>query len=69
MDVLKEVFVELGKMFFGDPRLAIPLLALIAAAAATATYVSAQGAGALLVVGCVALLAENVFHVARKSRR
>jgi hypothetical protein len=69
MDVLKEVFVELAKMFFGDPRLAIPLLALIAATGAVAAYLSAQGAGALLVVGCVGLLAENVFHAARKSRR
>ena len=69
MDVLKEVFAELAKMFFGDPRLSIPLLALIAATGAVATYISPQGAGALLVIGCVGLLAENVFHAARTARR
>jgi len=69
MEVVKEVFVELGKMFFGDPRLALPLLALIAGAAAAAHYLSANAGGALLIAGCVGLLAENVFHTARKTRR
>lgn len=69
MGILLDVLRELGSMFFGAPRMAVPLLALIAMAAAVARLGDPQIAGALLLIGCLVLLAENVFDAARKSRR
>jgi hypothetical protein len=68
-DVIKEVLIELGKMFFGEPRMAIAILALIALAWAVAHYATPHAGGLLLLIGCLAILAENVFHTAHKSRR
>ena len=69
MSVFLEVLKELGSMFFGAPRLATPLLVLIAIAASVAHIGAPQIAGAMLVLGCLALLAENVWHTARKAKR
>jgi hypothetical protein len=56
-------------MFFGTPRMALPLLVLISIAAAIAHFSDPQIAGGILVTGCLALLAENVFDTARKAKR
>jgi hypothetical protein len=69
MSVFLEVLEELGSMFFGAPRMAVPLLILIALAAAAAHFGYTHAAGGLLLFGCLALLAENVFHTARKAKR
>jgi hypothetical protein len=68
MSIFLEVLKELGSMFFGAPRMAAPLLVLIAMAAAVAHFGDPQIAGALLVLGCLAVLAENVFDTARKAK-
>lgn len=69
MSVFLEVLKELGSMFFGAPRMAIPILIVIALAAAAAHFTNAQGAGAFLILGCLGVLAENVFHEARRAKR
>ena len=69
MGVIWEVIQELGSMFFGTPRLAIPLLIVIALAAAVAHFANPQMAGGLLLGGCLAVLAENVFYAARQARK
>jgi len=69
MSVFLEVLKELGSMFFGAPRLAAPVLVLIATAALVAQFGAPQIAGGALVLGCLALLAENVWHTARKAKR
>jgi uncharacterized membrane protein AbrB (regulator of aidB expression) len=69
MNVFLDVLKELGSMFFGTPRMAAPLLILIALAAAIAHFGAPQIAGALLLFGCLALLAENVLHTARNAKR
>ena len=69
MSVLLEVLKELGSMFFGAPRMAVPLLVLIGVSAAVAHFRDPQIAGGVLLIGCLALLAENVFHEARNAKR
>ena len=69
MNIVLEVLSELGSMFFGAPRLAAPLLVLIALTAAIAHFGDPQIAGGLLLLGSLALLAENVFDAARKAKR
>ena len=69
MSVFLEVLQELGSMFFGTPRLAIPLLIVIAAAAAIAHFANPQFAGGFLLLGCLGVLAENVFYAARHAKR
>ena len=69
MNIFLEVLRELGSMFFGAPRMAAPLLVLIAIAAAVAHFGDPQIAGGLLLLGSLVLLAENVFDTARKAKR
>lgn len=69
MGVFLEVLQELGSMFFGTPRLAVPLLIVIAFAAVIAHFVNPQVAGGFLLIGCLAVLAENVFYAARQAKR
>ena len=69
MGIFREVVKELGSMFFGSPRLAAPLLILIAIAAAVAQFGAVGLAGGALLVGSLAVLAENVFATARKAER
>ena len=69
MSIVLDILKELGAMFFGAPRMAAPLLALIAIVAAVAHFGDAQIAGGLLLFGGLALLAENVLDTARKSSR
>ena len=69
MSIVVEVLRELGAMFFGAPRMAAPLLAVIALAALIAHFSDPQIAGGLLLLGALALLAENVLDTARKATR
>jgi hypothetical protein len=69
MSVFLDVLRELAAMFFGTPRLAIPALAVIAIAALAAHYANPQIAGALLLFGLCAVLAENVLFEARRAKR
>jgi len=68
MGVLGELLRELASMFFGAPRLALPLLILVAIVAAVAGAGWPEIAGAILVFGCLALLGENVFNEARARK-
>jgi hypothetical protein len=56
-------------MFFGAPRLAVPLLIVIALAAIIARFAYPSLAGGFLLVGCLGVLGENVLFTARRSRR
>ena len=69
MNIFVEVLRELGSMFFGAPRMAAPLLVLIASVAAVAHFGDPQIAGGLLLLGSLALLVENVLDTARKAKR
>jgi hypothetical protein len=70
MSVVLEVLEELWSMFVGDRRLTLLLLAVVALAAAMA-YLSALHlvATGLLLAGALVVLADSVFHAARKARR
>jgi hypothetical protein len=70
MSVIIEVLEELWSMFVGDRRLTLLLLAVVAIAAAAA-YLSAAHllAAGLLLAGALVVLADSVFHAARKARR
>jgi len=67
MSLLKEVGTELIGMFFGDARLTIALLLLIAVAGALIelTGIDPLVGGIVLILGCPALLIANL----RRERR
>jgi hypothetical protein len=66
MKFLGELAAELLRMFLGDGRLAGGVLAIVAAAAlASAAGLSPYAVGAILLVGGLLLLIENVRHATR----
>jgi len=67
MSLLKEIGAELIGMFFGDARLTIALLLLIAVAGALIelTGIDPLVGGIVLILGCPALLIANL----RRARR
>jgi hypothetical protein len=67
MSLLKEIGAELIGMFFGDARLTIALLLLIAVAGALIelTGIDPLVGGIVLILGCPALLIANL----RRERR
>jgi hypothetical protein len=67
MSLLKEVAAELIGMFFGDARLTIALLLLIAVAGALIELsgIDPLVGGIVLILGCPALLIANL----RRERR
>ena len=67
MNLLKEVAAELIGMFFGDARLTIAILLLIAVAGALIelTGIDPLVGGIVLILGCPALLIANL----RRERR
>jgi hypothetical protein len=69
MTMLKEIAAELIGMFMGDARLTLAVLAVVASAAALINLagVDPLGAGAILLVGCLGLLIENVHRSARRK--
>jgi hypothetical protein len=71
MTMLQEIIGELIGMFMGDARLSLAVLAIVASAAALIKLagVDPLGAGAFLLVGCLALLTENVHRSARSGGR
>jgi hypothetical protein len=69
MNVLKDVFAELWSMFVGDRRLTLLTLLVVGVAAAVSLLAKAAlAAGALVLVGSLAVLADAVFTAARKAR-
>lgn len=69
MDILKALLKEAIGMFVDDGSLAIAILIIVAVAAWVSVRFE-QGSletGAILFVGCLAVLAENVIRTARKS--
>ena len=68
MSILGEVFSELVSMFLGDARMAGAILAVVAVAAlvAFATGLPSIVAGAVLLVGCIAVLVLSVRSEARR---
>ena len=69
MSVFLEVLRELGSMFLARRACRYPALAVIAIAALTAHFANPQIAGALLLIGLFAVLAENVLFEARRAKR
>ena len=67
MTTLKLIGHELWGMFVGDNKLAIYVLVVVALAAASAFILQAGGAvtGAILVLGCTAVLVESVLRAGR----
>ena len=70
MIILKDVFAELFKMFVGDVRLTVAILAVVLAAAALIdlTRLPPLAGGAALLVGCIAVLLISVLREARRRR-
>jgi hypothetical protein len=62
MNLLKEVAAELVGMFFGDTRMTLTVLAIVAASGAlvTLTGVDPLVGGAILALGCPVLLMANL---------
>ena len=71
MKMLKTMIVEVLGLFVDDGSLAIAILVVVAATASIATRLAnfPIAVGAILVIGCLAVLAENVVRTARKYRR
>lgn len=70
MTILKDVLAELFGMFVGDARLSAAILAVVAVAALA---IDAGGApplvgGALLLIGCLAVMIGAVLRTARRKR-
>jgi hypothetical protein len=67
MSLLKEVIAELIGMFFGDARLTIALLLLVAVAGALIklTGIDPLVGGIVLILGCPALLIANLRRESR----
>lgn len=69
MNILKLIFNETIGMFIDDGALALLSLVLILVIGAAAEYALIDGTvgGILLIVGCLAVLAESVARHARNS--
>jgi len=67
MTMLKELAAELIGMFFGEKRLAITVLAIVAAAGSLVDFAGLNPlvGGAVLLFGCLILLIESVCRAAR----
>ena len=70
MSILAEVFTDLFKMFVADSRMTAAILALVGAVAAVIHYhvMAAEGAGAILLLGCLVLVVGSVVAAARRHR-
>jgi hypothetical protein len=70
MRLLKEIGMELAAMFAGDLRLAACVLALVAGTAVLANLarLGSLAAGAVLLLGCLAILLESVHRAAVEAR-
>jgi hypothetical protein len=71
MGILKDVLAELLSMFITDARLTVSTLILVGAVALliVGLNVSTQIAGAVLLVGCVAIVVEAAFREAKARAR
>jgi hypothetical protein len=67
MSALRSMVRELLGLFVDDGSLALAIVAVVAAAALAANEPTI--AGAILVVGCLAVLVENVLRAMRAQRR
>jgi len=70
MNILKDVFAELFKMFVSDVRLTAAILGTVLAAAALIdlTRLPPLAGGAALLLGCLAVLVISVLREARRRR-
>ncbi|MBC2808145.1 hypothetical protein ELI13_31945 [Rhizobium ruizarguesonis] len=71
MDILKVAFREFFGMFIDDGALALAAMLLIAAVGVLVKFVHVDAllAAALLLVGCLLILAESLARAARKKFR
>lgn len=71
MNILAEVFRELVGMFLAEARLSLATLALVGLVAvlSLAVHVAPLLAGAILLVGCFAILIEATVREVRRRRR
>jgi uncharacterized protein (DUF58 family) len=69
VSVIQEVLAELWSMFVGDRRLTLLLLAVVGIAAAAAFVLPAAAVAVFILLGAVLILADSVFHAARKATR
>jgi hypothetical protein len=67
MSVLKELAAELIGMFFGETRLTVAVLALVAATDSLIDFIGLNPlvGGAVLLFGCLTVLIESVCRSAR----
>jgi hypothetical protein len=67
MTMLRELAAELIGMFVGEKRLAVAVLAIVAAAGYLVDFTNLNSlvGGALLLFGCLVLLIESVCRSAR----
>lgn len=68
MTILRDVISELFGMFLGDARLSTAILGVVALAAALIDLAHAAPllGGAVLLLGCVAIVLESVHRAARR---
>ncbi len=71
MSILKDVFSELFSMFVGDARLTVSILILVGIVALLVRSLALPtlASGAVLLIGCLAILIESVLREARIRRR
>ena len=68
MEILKSLIKEMIGMFVDDGSLALAILLVSGSAAFVALYFEATGLAAIvLLVGCPAVLSENVMRSARRD--
>jgi hypothetical protein len=69
--ILKELAAELIGMFVAEKRLAIAVLAIVAAAGSLVDFAGSNPlvGGAVLLLGCLILLIESVCRAARAGAR
>ena len=69
MTVLKEVVAELIGMFVGERRLTIAVLGVVTVAGFLANFTDLDPlvGGTMMLLGCLILLIESVWHAAKAS--
>ena len=63
-EILKDVLAELLSMFITDARLTVATLLLVSAVATSITgfHVNVLAGGAVLLIGCIAIVVEAAFR-------
>jgi len=68
MSLLRDILAELFSMFAGDAGLSTGIILIVAAAALASQFGAPLIGGALLLAGCLAVLAGAVLFAATKKK-